>query len=48
MKKKKILIGIIIGLVLSFITISALIGVFMMFFIWGGPPDVTTNIEKYQ
>ncbi len=48
MRKKKLLIGIVIGVVLSIITLVALLGVFMMFFLFGGPPVVTTNIEKYQ
>lgn len=47
-KKTKIWIGIIIGVVISLITLGALFVIFIMLFLFGGPPEVETDISKYQ
>ncbi len=46
--KKKIWIGVGIGVVLGVITLGALFAILGLLFIYGGPPDVETDINKYQ
>lgn len=45
---RKYLIGFCVGAILSFITIVALAIVFLLLFFYGGPPEVVTDISKYE
>lgn len=46
--KKKIWIGIAVGAVIGSITLFTLFVVFMLFFMFGGKPEVTTDVTKYE
>lgn len=47
-QKKKLWIGIIVGAVISILTLGMLFLVLVMYFLFGGPADVTTDIEEYN
>lgn len=47
-QKKKLWIGIVIGAVISVLTLGALFVVFLLFVFLGDPPEVTTDITKYE
>lgn len=47
-QKRKLRIGIIIGVVCSIVTLVALFIIFMMLFLFGGPAETTTDISKYE
>ncbi len=46
--KNKLWIGIAIGAVLGCITLGAFFVIFFMFFLFGGPAEVETDVTKYQ
>lgn len=47
-QKKKLWIGIAIGSVISVITLGAMFVVFILLFLYGGPAEVTTDINQYE
>lgn len=47
-QKKKLWIGIAIGAVISVLTLAALFVIFILFVFLGGPPEVTTDITRYE
>lgn len=47
-KGTKIAIGIFGGLIIGIITIIAVIFIFLMLFFFGGPPEVTKKVDKYE
>ena len=47
-KGSKSAIGIIIGLLVGVITVIAIIFIFILLFFFGGPPEVTKNVNKYE
>lgn len=47
-KRIKIFIGIIIGVVLSIVTLITLSIILLLFFFLGGPPDVIKGVENYE
>lgn len=46
--KKKMWIGIAIGVVVGIITLHALFAIFMLLFMFGGPPEVVKDISRYE
>ena len=47
-KGKKIVVGIIGGIAIGIITVCGFLFVFLMLFFFGGPPQVTKGVEKYE
>ena len=47
-QKKNLWIGIIVGAVISVLTLGMLFIVFVMLFYFGGPAEVTTDISVYE
>lgn len=46
--KKKIWIGVGIGVIVCAITMCALFAILMLLFLYGGPPDVVKDIDRYE
>lgn len=47
-QKKKLWIGILIGTSISIITLGALFVIFMLFFLFGGPKEITEEVALYE
>lgn len=47
-KKKKIWIGILIGVIISIVTLVTVFIVCMFLFLFGGPAEVTTDVNQYE
>lgn len=47
-QKKKLWIGILIGVIISVITLGALLVIFLLFFLYGGPKQITEEVALYE
>ena len=47
-EKKKLWIGILVGVIACIVTLGAVFAIFIMFVVFGGPAKVIKDIDKYE